>query len=84
MNLPQIWTLVTHDTSIRPSTKPQDGTSANVVCNSSSLAEAETGVDTEKANSEADTKILNVGEQQGEDVSNALALKERTVELDEG
>ncbi|GJV00967.1 hypothetical protein Tco_1330237 [Tanacetum coccineum] len=84
LTMREIWTPVTHDASTRPSTEPQDDTSANVVRNSSSPAEAKTGVDSEKANSEADTKILNVGEEQGEDVSNALALKERTVELDEG
>nr|GEU68448.1 hypothetical protein [Tanacetum cinerariifolium] len=38
----------------------------------------------EKSNSEADTEILNVAEEQGEDVSNAMALEERIVELDEG
>ncbi|GKD15942.1 hypothetical protein Tco_1205100 [Tanacetum coccineum] len=47
-------------------------------------ADAKTGADMEKSNSEADTKILNVGEEQGEDVSNTMALEERTVEIDEG
>ncbi|GKC90226.1 hypothetical protein Tco_1150875, partial [Tanacetum coccineum] len=47
-------------------------------------ADAETGADSEKSNSEADTKILNVDEEQGEDVSNMVALEERTIELDEG
>ncbi|GJZ55550.1 hypothetical protein Tco_0610743 [Tanacetum coccineum] len=84
LTIREIWTPVTHDASTRPSTEPQDDTSANVVRNSSSPAEAKTGVDIEKANSEVDTKILNVGEEQGEDVSNAVALKERTVELDKG
>nr|GEZ18796.1 monodehydroascorbate reductase [Tanacetum cinerariifolium] len=45
---------------------------------------AETGADTKKSNSEGDTKILNVAEEQGEDVYNTVALEERTVELDEG
>ncbi|GKG59531.1 hypothetical protein Tco_0605182, partial [Tanacetum coccineum] len=27
---------------------------------------------------------MNVGEEQGEDVSNTMALEERTVEIDEG
>nr|GEW91135.1 hypothetical protein [Tanacetum cinerariifolium] len=45
---------------------------------------AEIGADLEKTNSGADTEILNVGEEQGEDVSNTVALEERTVELDEG
>ncbi|GJV06041.1 hypothetical protein Tco_1343697 [Tanacetum coccineum] len=38
----------------------------------------------EKSNSEADTEILNVEEEQGEDISNMVALVERTVELNEG
>ncbi|GKB86848.1 hypothetical protein Tco_0959120, partial [Tanacetum coccineum] len=64
--------------------KGKDDTSMNVVHDTPSPVDAETGVDTEKSNSEADTKILNVGEEQGEDVSNMVALEERTVELDEG
>ncbi|GJY91671.1 hypothetical protein Tco_0507453, partial [Tanacetum coccineum] len=34
--------------------------------------------------SEGDTEILNVGEKQGEDVSNMVALEERTFEVNEG
>ncbi|GKG52619.1 hypothetical protein Tco_0549731, partial [Tanacetum coccineum] len=61
-----------------------DDTSANVVRDTPSPTDAETGADTEKSNSEGDTEILNVAEEQGEDVSNTVALEERTVELDEG
>ncbi|GJV20370.1 hypothetical protein Tco_1369390 [Tanacetum coccineum] len=57
-------------------TQPHDDTSANVVYDTPSLADAETGADSEKSNSEADTKILNVDEEQGEDVSNMVALEE--------
>ncbi|GKC69785.1 hypothetical protein Tco_1115668 [Tanacetum coccineum] len=64
--------------------KGKDDTSANVVCDTPSPADAETGADTKKSNSEGDTKILNVTEEQGKDVSNTMALEERTVELDEG
>ncbi|GKC17870.1 hypothetical protein Tco_1014652 [Tanacetum coccineum] len=46
--------------------------------------DVETGADMEKSNSEADTEILNVEEEQGEDISNMVALVERTVELNEG
>nr|GEX98074.1 hypothetical protein [Tanacetum cinerariifolium] len=47
------------------------------------MTDAETCADTEKSNSEAHIEILNVGEEQGEDVSNTMALVERTVKLDE-
>ncbi|GJW29510.1 reverse transcriptase domain-containing protein [Tanacetum coccineum] len=38
----------------------------------------------EKINSEADTEILNIGDEQGKDTTNTVALEERTIELDEG
>ncbi|GJZ21818.1 hypothetical protein Tco_0558857 [Tanacetum coccineum] len=51
---------VTQDASTGPSAQPQDDTSANVVRDTPSLADAETGADTEKYNSEGDTEILKV------------------------
>ncbi|GKB20123.1 hypothetical protein Tco_0854046, partial [Tanacetum coccineum] len=33
---------------------------------------------------EGDTEILNVNEERGKNVSNTVALEERTVELDKG
>ncbi|GKG59384.1 hypothetical protein Tco_0605035, partial [Tanacetum coccineum] len=45
--------------------------------------DAETGADSEKTNSEADIKILNIGDEHGEDASKTVALEERTIELDE-
>ncbi|GJX98133.1 hypothetical protein Tco_0355152 [Tanacetum coccineum] len=45
---------------------------------------AETGADTEKSTSKADTEIFNNDEEHGEEVSHTVALVERTVELDEG
>ncbi|GJX53443.1 retrovirus-related pol polyprotein from transposon TNT 1-94 [Tanacetum coccineum] len=75
---------VTQDAPTGPSTQPQDDTSANVVRDTPSLVDAETRADTEKSNSEGDTEILNVDEERGENVSNMVALEERTVELDEG
>nr|GEW08436.1 hypothetical protein [Tanacetum cinerariifolium] len=77
-------TPVTHDASIGPSAQPQDDTYANVVHDTPSPADAKTGADTKKSNSEGDTKILNVGEEHGEDVSNTVDLEERTIKLDEG
>ncbi|GJX05787.1 hypothetical protein Tco_0193719 [Tanacetum coccineum] len=76
--------LITQDASTGPSIQPQDATSANVVRDTPSPANAKIGTNTEKSNSEGDTEILNVGEEQGEDASNTVALEERTVELDEG
>ncbi|GJR09916.1 reverse transcriptase domain-containing protein [Tanacetum coccineum] len=44
----------------------------------------EIGAEVEMSDSEGDIKILNVSEEKGEDVSNTVALEERTVELNEG
>ncbi|GJW61506.1 hypothetical protein Tco_0110841 [Tanacetum coccineum] len=77
-------TPVTHDVTTGPSAQPEDDAFANVVHDTPSPTDAKTGADTERSNSEADTKILDVVEEQGEDVSNTVALEERTVELDEG
>nr|GEW58122.1 Gag-Pol polyprotein [Tanacetum cinerariifolium] len=49
-----------------------------------SSVDAETGADTDKVISECDTKILNIGEKQGEDVDNKVNLEEHTAKLDEG
>ncbi|GKC74001.1 hypothetical protein Tco_1119884 [Tanacetum coccineum] len=75
-------TLATEDASTRPSAQPEDDTSTNIVRDTSSSTDAKTGPDTDKMNSEGDTEILNVGEEQGED--NKVDLEEKTVELDEG
>ncbi|GJU53037.1 hypothetical protein Tco_1226751, partial [Tanacetum coccineum] len=64
--------------------KKKNDTIANVVRDTSSPANAKTGADTEKSNSEGDTEILNVDEERGENISNMVALEERTIELDEG
>ncbi|GJX20996.1 hypothetical protein Tco_0223673 [Tanacetum coccineum] len=74
----------TQEASIGPSTQPEDDTSANVVRDTPSPADAEIGADTEKSNSEGDTEILNVDEERGKNVSDMAALEDRTVELDEG
>nr|GEU50011.1 hypothetical protein [Tanacetum cinerariifolium] len=77
-------TPVTQNASTRSSAQPQDNTSTNVFRDTPSPVDAETGVDTEKSNSEADTEILNVDEEQGEDISYTVALEERIAEFDEG
>nr|GEV02936.1 hypothetical protein [Tanacetum cinerariifolium] len=76
-------TLVTKEAS-GPFEQPQDNTSINVVRDTPSLAAAETRADTKKSNNEGDTEILNVDEERGENISNTVALKERTIKLDEG
>ncbi|GJZ64374.1 hypothetical protein Tco_0620795 [Tanacetum coccineum] len=75
---------VTEEASTRPLTQPEDDTSANIVCETSSPPDAEIGAKAEMSNSEGDIEILNVSEEKGKDVSNTVALEERTVELDEG
>nr|GEV08332.1 hypothetical protein [Tanacetum cinerariifolium] len=80
----QRWTSVTEKASTGPSAQPHDDTSINVVRDTPSPTDAETGANTKKSNSEGHTEILNVDEERGENVSNIMGLEERTVELDEG
>ncbi|GJV05202.1 hypothetical protein Tco_1338771 [Tanacetum coccineum] len=61
-----------------------DDTSTNIVLDSPSPTDAETGADTDKTNSGGDTEILQIGEEQGEDVDNQANLEEKTAELDQG
>ncbi|GKG08442.1 hypothetical protein Tco_0334274, partial [Tanacetum coccineum] len=61
-------TPATEEASTGPSTQPQDEASANIVRESPSPADAETGVDTDKTNSGGDTEILQIGEEQSDDV----------------
>nr|GEW49029.1 hypothetical protein [Tanacetum cinerariifolium] len=67
-----------------PTPSPSAGPSRKRFCGTSSIANAKTGEDLEKTNSGAGTKILNVGEEQGDDVSNTVALEKKKAELDEG
>ncbi|GKC71824.1 hypothetical protein Tco_1117707, partial [Tanacetum coccineum] len=64
-------------------TDEQDYTSANIVRDTPSPTDAETGAETNKTNSEGDTEILNIVEEQGEDVANPMYLEEKTAEVDE-
>ncbi|GKC80315.1 hypothetical protein Tco_1131089 [Tanacetum coccineum] len=59
-------------------------TSANIVHDSPSLANAETGVDIDRTNTGGDTEILQIGEEQGDDVTDVVNLEEKTAEIDEG
>ncbi|GKE42594.1 hypothetical protein Tco_1469878, partial [Tanacetum coccineum] len=76
--------LVTEDASTRPSAQPEDDTSKNIIRDSLSPTDAETSANSDKTNSEGDTEILNIGEEQGEDVANKVNLEEKTAEIDEG
>nr|GEZ89205.1 hypothetical protein [Tanacetum cinerariifolium] len=75
------------DVSTGPSIQPQDDTSTNVVHDTLSLVNStnnvETGADIEKSNIEMNTEILYIKEERGEEVSNMMALEERTIELHE-
>ncbi|GJS79445.1 retrovirus-related pol polyprotein from transposon TNT 1-94 [Tanacetum coccineum] len=71
-------TLVTKEGSNGPSAEPQDDTSVNMVRDTPSPADAETGADTEKSNIEGDTEILDIDEDRDENMSNTVALEERT------
>nr|GEU59470.1 retrovirus-related Pol polyprotein from transposon TNT 1-94 [Tanacetum cinerariifolium] len=70
--------------STGPSTQPQDDASANIVHESPSLVDAETGADIDKTNSRGDTEILQIDEDQGKNVDNQVNLEEKIVELDQG
>ncbi|GKF03551.1 hypothetical protein Tco_0030474, partial [Tanacetum coccineum] len=54
----------------KASTKPQDDTSANILRESPSPADAETRVELDKTNSGGDTEILQIAKELGEDVTN--------------
>ncbi|GJU20057.1 retrovirus-related pol polyprotein from transposon TNT 1-94 [Tanacetum coccineum] len=77
-------TPVTEEAVTGPSAQPEDDTSANIVRDTSSSSDAETCVDLELSVSEADTKVLLVEDEQGEDISHIVALDERIVDIDEG
>ncbi|GJS13765.1 hypothetical protein Tco_0408237 [Tanacetum coccineum] len=77
-------TLATKEASTGPSAQPQDDTSANIVRDSSSPADAETGADTDKTNSGGETEILQIGDEQGDDVTDVVNLEDKTAEIDEG
>nr|GEV39701.1 putative ribonuclease H-like domain-containing protein [Tanacetum cinerariifolium] len=70
--------------SFGPPAQAQDDTSANIICDSPSPADAETGVASEKTNSGGDTEILHIDEEQGKDVDYQVNLKEKTDKLDQG
>ncbi|GJY44767.1 hypothetical protein Tco_0432980 [Tanacetum coccineum] len=63
--------------------KAIDDTSANIVRDSPSPADAKTGAESEKSNSEGDTKMLQITEELKEYVDKQENVEEKTVELDQ-
>ncbi|GJU70272.1 hypothetical protein Tco_1256531 [Tanacetum coccineum] len=69
-------TPATEEASTRPSTQPQDDTSANIVCDSPSSTDAETGAGSDKINSGGDTELIGP-ELVQETTENIFQIKER-------
>ncbi|GJS03924.1 hypothetical protein Tco_0320432 [Tanacetum coccineum] len=59
------WIIASQDETIGPSVHPEDATSTKMVRETLSHADAESGGNSEKINSETDTEILNFGDEQG-------------------
>ncbi|GJW84856.1 hypothetical protein Tco_0158001 [Tanacetum coccineum] len=77
-------TPVSQATATRPSAHPGHDTSANIVRDTPSPADAETKVDTDITNSTTNTEVLYAEDVQGEEISHTVVLEEKTAELDEG
>ncbi|GKD95024.1 hypothetical protein Tco_1374861 [Tanacetum coccineum] len=77
-------TLTTKEASTGPSAQPQDDASANIVRDSPSPADAETGANTNITTSTANTEVLYVEDVQGEKILHTVVLEEKTFKLDEG
>nr|GEX91694.1 Gag-Pol polyprotein [Tanacetum cinerariifolium] len=73
-----------HEASTGPYTQPLDGTSANIICDSPSPPDAETGARSDKTSSGGDTKALQITKELVEDVGKQQNIEEKTVELDQG
>ncbi|GKD04474.1 hypothetical protein Tco_1179448 [Tanacetum coccineum] len=76
-------TSATEEASTGPSSQPQDDMFANIVRDSPSSADAETGARSDKTNSGGDTEILQFTEELGEDVDKQENVEEKTMELDQ-
>nr|GEU74428.1 hypothetical protein [Tanacetum cinerariifolium] len=77
-------TSATKEASIGPSTQPQNDTSANIVRETPSPTNDETGIDMDNVINEGDAEILNINEEQEEYMGKKVYLEEQTAELDEG
>ncbi|GKB53317.1 retrovirus-related pol polyprotein from transposon TNT 1-94 [Tanacetum coccineum] len=76
-------TLTTDEASTGPFIQPLDDTSANIIRDSPSLADAETCARSDKTSSGGDTEIVKITEELREDVEKQENIKEKTVELDQ-
>ncbi|GJU06968.1 hypothetical protein Tco_1123398 [Tanacetum coccineum] len=76
-------TPVIEEASTGPSAQLLDDTSANIIHDSLSPADAETGARSDKTSSGGDTEIVQITEELGEDVEKQENVKEKTVELDQ-
>ncbi|GKE45029.1 hypothetical protein Tco_1472313 [Tanacetum coccineum] len=76
-------TPATKEASTGPSAQPQDGTSANIIRDSPSSANAEIGARSDKENSRGDTEIFQITKDLGEDVDKLENIEEKTMELDQ-
>ncbi|GJZ26698.1 hypothetical protein Tco_0570951 [Tanacetum coccineum] len=74
-------TPTTKEASTGPSAQPLDDTSANIIRDSPSPANAETGARSDKTSSGGDTEIVQITEELGEDVEKQENVEEKTVEL---
>ncbi|GJY58096.1 hypothetical protein Tco_0457988 [Tanacetum coccineum] len=77
-------TPATEEATTGPSAQPQDDTSANIVRDSPSLADAETGVGSDKTSSGGDTEILQITEELGKDVEKQVLMDEDQARPDLG
>ncbi|GJU44706.1 retrovirus-related pol polyprotein from transposon TNT 1-94 [Tanacetum coccineum] len=73
-------TPATEEALTRPSTQLQDDTSTNIVRDYPSPADAET----DRTNSRGDIEILQIGDEQGDDLTDEVSLEDKTAEIDEG
>ncbi|GJV19576.1 hypothetical protein Tco_1368596 [Tanacetum coccineum] len=76
-------TPTTDEASTGPSTQPLDDTSANIIRDSPSLADAETCARFDKTSIGGDTEIVQITEELGEDVEKLDTIEEKMMELDQ-
>ncbi|GKC53175.1 hypothetical protein Tco_1075920 [Tanacetum coccineum] len=76
-------TPTTEEGSTGPTAQPLDDTSANIVRDSPSYADAETSVRSDKTSSGGDSEIVQITKELGEDVEKQENVEEKTVELDQ-
>ncbi|GJW55242.1 hypothetical protein Tco_0099327 [Tanacetum coccineum] len=70
------------EASIGPSAQPIDDTSANIVYESLSPTNAETGARSDKTSSGGDIEVLQITKELGDDVEKQENVEEKTIELD--